>query len=307
MVSAHLGARPEHHKWQGKFYSRSGRDKRFPDFVASTGYGTVTGLCGANCRHSFGPGDGVNNPYDTYDSEENQKAYDLQQRQRLLERRIRKTKRQVMGLKATADEAATPELKAGFTLDYEKKSVLLSKQNAAYKQFCKENNLKELSDRLAIAKWDRKQAAAARGAYRTVANKANKLYNGSAEENLNHYLHHIKEHALMEKNGIVFKRWINDKEAVVNAGKRRISSERVHAVENRALKADRAEMTIDVAQAFIDNSKLVLYQTENLCLKYLSDNGYAVINFDNQLVTAVPQKWRRKYDKYLEELDEKAK
>ena len=170
MVSAHLGARPEHHKWQGKFYSRSGRDKRFPDFVASTGYGTVTGLCGANCRHSFGPGDGVNNPYDTYDSEENQKAYDLQQRQRLLERRIRKTKRQVMGLKAAADEATTPELKAGFTLDYEKKSALLSKQNAAYKQFCKENNLKELSDRLAIAKWDRQQAAAARGAAKRYEN-----------------------------------------------------------------------------------------------------------------------------------------
>ncbi len=29
--------------------------KIYPDFVASTGYGTGAGLCGWNCRHSFGP------------------------------------------------------------------------------------------------------------------------------------------------------------------------------------------------------------------------------------------------------------
>lgn len=29
--------------------------EKYPDFVKSTGYGTVTGLCGANCYHSFSP------------------------------------------------------------------------------------------------------------------------------------------------------------------------------------------------------------------------------------------------------------
>ena len=28
---------------------------KYPDFIESTGYGDVRGLCGANCRHSFGP------------------------------------------------------------------------------------------------------------------------------------------------------------------------------------------------------------------------------------------------------------
>jgi hypothetical protein len=54
IVSAHLGARPDHSVWQGKIYSRNGGGK-YPDFVTSTGYGTVTGLCGANCRHHFSP------------------------------------------------------------------------------------------------------------------------------------------------------------------------------------------------------------------------------------------------------------
>lgn len=48
-VDAHFGARPSHAEWQGKVYSRSGRSTEYPPLVESTGYGTVTGLCGANC------------------------------------------------------------------------------------------------------------------------------------------------------------------------------------------------------------------------------------------------------------------
>ena len=171
LVSAHLGARtgdggenPTNHAWwQGKFYSKSGRDKRFPPFSV-TGYQTGEGLCGWNCRHSFGCGDGENNPFEHYDSEENQKAYELQQRQRTLERRIRKTKREVMSLKTSIDAEKDEKLKFALDMDYQKKAALLAKQNKAYNDFCEQNDLKRLADRLAIAKWDRQQAAAARGA-----------------------------------------------------------------------------------------------------------------------------------------------
>lgn len=54
-VTAHSGARPEHAVWQGKIYSRSGSDPKYPPFRQSTGYGTGAGLCGWNCGHSFGP------------------------------------------------------------------------------------------------------------------------------------------------------------------------------------------------------------------------------------------------------------
>lgn len=152
LVSSHLGARPSHAEWQGKVYSRTGNEH--PDFVSSTGYGSVTGLCGANCRHSFSPYfEGMNNPFTEYDSEENLKQYKMEQRQRTLERRIRDTKRKLMGYQATGDEKA-----------YERKADLLQKQNAAYNQYCEENNLKKRSDRISIAKWDRSQAAKARSA-----------------------------------------------------------------------------------------------------------------------------------------------
>jgi len=41
---------------------------------------------------------------------------------------------------------------------------LLQKQNKAYNDYCEKNGLKKLRDRIDVARWDRKQAAAARGA-----------------------------------------------------------------------------------------------------------------------------------------------
>ena len=164
LTSSHLGARPSHQAWQGQVFSRSG-DSKYPPFIETTGYGSVTGLCGANCRHSFSPYfEGMNNPFEQYDSEENRKQYEKEQHQRTLERRIRKTKREVMGLKESIDSCTDEKLKFELDMQYQRKSALLAKQNAAYKDYCERNNLRPLSDRIQIAKWDRQQAAAARGA-----------------------------------------------------------------------------------------------------------------------------------------------
>lgn len=47
-VSWHPCARPDHQTWQGKVFSKE-------ELRTVCGYGTVTGLCGANCRHTFHP------------------------------------------------------------------------------------------------------------------------------------------------------------------------------------------------------------------------------------------------------------
>lgn len=180
LVSSHLGARvtdkedfTNHYWWQGKFYSKSGKDKRFKPFsVCNKDH--VQGICGANCRHSYGPGDGEFNPYDQFDSEENQKAYEQQQRQRTLERRIRKTKREVMGLQTARDSALDDTTRAELDLEYQRKSAVLQKQNKAYNDYCEQNGLKKLRDRIDVARWDRKQAAAARGAAKKYQNELEK-------------------------------------------------------------------------------------------------------------------------------------
>lgn len=176
LVSAHIGARtgdgganPGNHLWwQGQFYSRTGQDKRFPPF-SLTGYGTGEGLGGWNCRHSFGPGDGVNNPYKDIETEDNVRLEKLEQRQRALERRIRKIKQMVMGLQTAVDTCKDDTLRMELQEELDQKSYLLQRQNRAYNDFCQSNGLRPLADRLRIAKWGREQAARARGAAKRYA------------------------------------------------------------------------------------------------------------------------------------------
>lgn len=174
ITSSHLGARPTHQEWQGKIFSRSGNGK-YPGFEESTGYGTVSGLCGANCRHSFSPFfEGMDNPFEQYDSEENKNQYEKEQRQRTLERRIRKTKREVMGWKEAVDAETDDKTKFELDLQYQKKASLLQKQNEAYREYCGKNNLRPLADRITIARWNRQQAASARGAAQRYNNAKGK-------------------------------------------------------------------------------------------------------------------------------------
>ena len=166
LVSAHLGARygdggenpGNHFWWQGKFYSRTGETPDLPLFVESTGYGTGEGLCGWNCRHSFGPGDTDHNPYKDFDAEENKKAYDLSQKQRAQERRIRRTKTKLVGIRKAIDAATDESVKATLEKNYTRTAKTLEKQNLAYNAFCEENNLKRLADRIQIAQWTREDA-----------------------------------------------------------------------------------------------------------------------------------------------------
>lgn len=162
IVSSHLGARPSHQVWQGKVFTIEELKSTNEGMPA---LGTVTGLCGVNCRHSWSVWfDGMDNPYEQYDSEENRKQYEKEQYQRTLERRIRNTKREVIGLKEAVDTAPSEQARFANYMDYQRKSALLAKQNKAYRDYCTENGLKPLNDRIQIARWDRQQAAAARGA-----------------------------------------------------------------------------------------------------------------------------------------------
>ena len=106
-TTAHPGARPDHQVWQGKWFSYSGKNPNYPDFVSNTGYGTGPGLCGWNCRHSFFPViEGLsnheysakklreyNNKKVTFNGQK-MDLYEATQQQRYIERMIRKWKRE---------------------------------------------------------------------------------------------------------------------------------------------------------------------------------------------------------------------
>ena len=157
LVSSHMGARPTHQVWQGKIYSRSGTSQKYPDFVSSTGYGTGPGLCGWNCRHNFSPWfEGMENPFEDYDKEENLKAYNDEQEQRAMERSIRKTKRQAQVLGYGAQAAKNDDTRAEIKERIKAVRERLSAQNKTYIEFCDEHDLRPLRERLRIAKANRK-------------------------------------------------------------------------------------------------------------------------------------------------------
>ena len=201
LVSAHPGARYDkkdptgissHDHWQGKAYKIIGSEPGFPNLLESTGYtidtetgkGTVVnllGLHGYNCRHSHGPWrKGMVNKYldengnVNINADESQKLYDLQQKQRFLEREIRKTKREIMAKKQELDMIAETDVKEILQPQYDKLAYKLRMQNKRIQSFCKNNDLQLQGDRTKVSGFNRNQSAIANGRATAYKNKIEK-------------------------------------------------------------------------------------------------------------------------------------
>lgn len=170
-VTAHAGARPDHAEWQGRWYSLSGKSKKYPSLVEVTGYGTGAGLKGWNCRHDFYPViDGISEP--SYTEEELQNIdpppfeyegktytyYEATQRQRYMERSMRKTKREILAADATGDKDRFTE-----------KSVLLRRQKEDYNKFSKAAGLLTQNERTQVGGFGHSQASKATWAAKKAA------------------------------------------------------------------------------------------------------------------------------------------
>ena len=153
-VTAHGGARPDHAEWQGKCYSRKGRQVIdgvvYDDFEKVTRYGHGDGLGGWNCRHNFHPyvhgaprtwSDEALKDLDkkniTYNGEK-YTEYEASQIQRKIERDIRSLKRQVAAIEAGGGDASAERAK-------------LRKANKSYTNFTEQTGLKKQTARTKIA------------------------------------------------------------------------------------------------------------------------------------------------------------
>ena len=184
LVSAHLGARvaqkgqsalASHADWQGKVYKIRGTTPEYPNLLERTGYdvdpntgqGTVKnplGLHGYNCRHSHKPWDPrLRNPYVDengnlkIDSEENKKRYELQQKQRTMERSLRAWKRKLIEKQEQINNPREDMDVDKLQQDYDRMAYQLTQKNKAYNDFCKQNNLQPQYDRIKVADFGREQ------------------------------------------------------------------------------------------------------------------------------------------------------
>lgn len=165
-TSAHLGARnidgpngwENHEKWQGRLFRWAQKPKTstgvYPDFELTCGYGSVTGIGGANCRHSFyGFVEGVMERTYTDEQLESMKAenhkftfdgkeydgYKATQKQREIERTIRKLKREQAAFKA-----------AGLEQEEQAIATAIQRLNSKYKEFSKAAGLPEQKERMKV-------------------------------------------------------------------------------------------------------------------------------------------------------------
>lgn len=168
-VEAHSGARDidgplgweNHKKWQGRIYRWREYAEKYPnaskgqykDFETTCGLGSVTGILGANCRHSYTAFlEGVMEP--TYTTEylakiddgldcefegKHYSAYEATQMQRSIERAIRKQKRLKAGYKAAGlEDKATVA------------SIRLNRLSEKYHEFSKAAGLREQKERMKV-------------------------------------------------------------------------------------------------------------------------------------------------------------
>ena len=158
-VSAHSGARDkdgpngwENHKaWQGKVYHWGGAEPEYPDFEKTCGYGDVTGILGANCRHNFTPFipgvmertytdeqlASIDPPPFEYEGKK-YSHYEATQKQREIERTVRKWERR---------EAAATDQK-----DKQAAQIRIRLLKQKYKEFSKAANLRMQPERMKVYK-----------------------------------------------------------------------------------------------------------------------------------------------------------
>ncbi len=126
ILSEHIDCRPQHFPWQGTIIKRT-------DIEIVTGYGNVDGMGGPNCKHYpkpyFGTARGSELKSITFEKATEQ--YELTQKQRYLERNIRKWKRKARVFKTAEDKEY-----------YEKCKNKVKKWQLRNKKFTETNNLR---------------------------------------------------------------------------------------------------------------------------------------------------------------------
>ena len=200
-VTSHMGARPSHAEWQGKVYSISGNSKKYPKLSTATGYGTGAGLKGWNCRHDFYPFfEGISERASfPIDKEENAKEYELSQKQRSMERAIRKSKRGLAALNESINSTDDPELKAKLQSKFDRSSATLKQQEQRMNEFCEANDLIVRNDRVRVV-----------GFGKSVSQKA---VHGSKS-----YLDKMKKSGIIKLRPYEIKRSRSERKAIINRG-----------------------------------------------------------------------------------------
>lgn len=150
LVSSHSGSRPLCAPYQGKFYSISEKSGTITDAkgksytytpLSETSFGEAAGLFGINCGHRMrGVSDGTFiNREKEFDGEETSEEYKKVQRQRELERTVRKKKTEANMYEAAGDKDAARDLRR-----------LAKDEDRKLREYCQKEGLSYRRDRTEV-------------------------------------------------------------------------------------------------------------------------------------------------------------
>lgn len=294
-ISAHAGARPSHAEWQGQIVSLSGDNDKYLS-LDDIGYGDVGGFLGANCRHNWYPFfEGISEkawtkemlenidpePFEFEDKEYT--YYEATQKQRQIERTIRKYKHRVMMYDKVGDDES--KLIA---------QVRLQRQRQLYKDFNKAGKLRPTSVNTNVYGYNKSKASKELWANRKAQKKANSIYNlGSDKKNLDIYLKdrplrkYIKENKDFDKLKVgKQENHLNNMENIKKKSQFKNTIEEIELVykENRGsgefIRRDKSQLT-----ELIEDNRLDGYcinregnvVTIKRAIVHYSKNGYHIV------------------------------
>ncbi len=155
-VSSHADARPSHAEWQGQCYSLNGEitidDVTYKDFYLHCMSGDLGDILGGvNCRHSFGPyRHGAPRRYSPNPEHPSglsgEEIYNLEQKQRYLERAVRADKRELMTAQEAYEQDSTLSNKTALIKAQER----LKKRQETMREFIKEANARSKNPRVSV-------------------------------------------------------------------------------------------------------------------------------------------------------------
>lgn len=133
LLSEHIACRPQHFPWQGTIIKRK-------DIEAVTKYGEVDGMGGPNCKHYPTPyfGSARGNELKQISLEEATKKYELSQKQRYIERNIRKWKRKARIFETAEDKEYYKKCKDKVK-EWQTKNREFTENNNLIRDFSREN------------------------------------------------------------------------------------------------------------------------------------------------------------------------
>ncbi len=157
-TTAHFGARPTHAEWQGQVVSRSGRSGYLS--LDDIGYGAVDGFMGANCRHNwhmyfegysrraYTPEqlENLKNETVTYEGEE-MPVWQARERQRAMERSVRRYKQELVAYDEAAKNTIEPEERIPWQAEFNDAAAKLKRKEAEIKDFCEQTGLQRETSR----------------------------------------------------------------------------------------------------------------------------------------------------------------